>query len=391
MADMKTTIIKTLAKGKETLQEIDVLRKHGTDYRFTPQETEHCISKLHQNLKLKVAETYLNTKDALTIRFVSANNEPLPAFQSGQYINIFTLIDGVYTSRPYSLSSPCNQRGYYEITVARINGGFVSDYLIDQVKVNDEFRANGPAGSFYYNPVFHFKKNVFIAGGSGITPFISMIKEVLEKGSDREIHLIYGCRDQEHVIFQKELAEYQKNFKNFTYDLVLSEPQENWQGLRGFLTKELIETLVSDLHHSTYYLCGPQVMNNCVEEILHSLAIRPAMIRREMFSNNQHIEKEQGYPENFDFEQEFTIKVKAQQETHLIKAKANESILIALERNQIRVNVCCRSGECSLCRVQLVKGNVYLAKGILQRKADQKYGYIHSCKAYPLSDLEIIL
>ena len=83
----------------------------------------------------------------------------------------------------------------------------------------------------------------------------------------------------------------------------------------------------------------------------------------------------------------FNLKVGAK----VIPAKASESILVALERANIRVNVCCRSGECSLCRVKLVKGKAYLANGMLLRLADQKFGYIHSCKSYPISDLEIEL
>ena len=55
------------------------------------------------------------------------------------------------------------------------------------------------------------------------------------------------------------------------------------------------------------------------------------------------------------------------------------------------MNVCCRSGECSLCRVKLVSGNVFLARGMMRRYADEKYGYIHSCKAYPMGDIEIML
>lgn len=75
----------------------------------------------------------------------------------------------------------------------------------------------------------------------------------------------------------------------------------------------------------------------------------------------------------------------------VVDAKSGESILTTLERNHIRCNVCCRSGECSLCRVKLVSGKVFTARGALMRYADEKFGYIHSCKAFPMSDVEIIL
>ncbi len=390
MADMKTTIIKTFEKGSQILNEVDVLRKNGTDYRFAPQETSRTIESLHKDLKLRVVEAYMNTPYSRTLKLASVDGK-LPAFESGQYINIFTVIDGVRTSRPYSLSSPANHRGYYEITVARIDDGFVSDYVIDEIKVGDILEANGPAGTFHYHPVFHKKKSVFVAGGSGITPFASMTKEVLESGLDREIHLIYGVRNTETIIFKDELENLAKNHSNFKYDLVYSEPEDGWTGHKGFVTKEILSELVKDIKGSTYYLCGPQVMNLSVEKSLKELGVKPSMIRREMFSQSRDVHKMAGWPKDLRPDEEFNLKVKQAGEEKTIKAKAGESLLVALERNGIRVNVCCRSGECSLCRVQLVSGEVYLMQGTLQRRADEKFGYVHSCKAYPISDVEILI
>ncbi|NLB52769.1 MAG: 2Fe-2S iron-sulfur cluster binding domain-containing protein, partial [Syntrophomonadaceae bacterium] len=75
----------------------------------------------------------------------------------------------------------------------------------------------------------------------------------------------------------------------------------------------------------------------------------------------------------------------------IISAKASEPLLSSLERAGIVVENCCRSGECSLCRVKLLAGKVYQPEGVLLRKSDQDSGYIHSCAAYPLSDLEVLL
>lgn len=99
------------------------------------------------------------------------------------------------------------------------------------------------------------------------------------------------------------------------------------------------------------------------------------------------ITKEEGWPSDVTSDTVFNLKVGDK----VIPAKASESVLVALERANIRVNVCCKSGERSLCRVKLVSGKAYLANGMLLRLADQKFGYIHSCKSYPISDLEIEL
>lgn len=124
----------------------------------------------------------------------------------------------------------------------------------------------------------------------------------------------------------------------------------------------------------------------CVEA-LHSLDVRPRDIRREMFGTRQDIQNEPGFPQELSGTEVFKLKVGDK----IIDAKCNESILCALERAGVRVNVCCRSGECSLCRVKLVSGKVFMPRGVLLRHADEMFGYIHSCKAYPIGDVEIAL
>ncbi|MEG1437224.1 MAG: 2Fe-2S iron-sulfur cluster binding domain-containing protein, partial [Oscillospiraceae bacterium] len=86
-----------------------------------------------------------------------------------------------------------------------------------------------------------------------------------------------------------------------------------------------------------------------------------------------------------------TIKVIINDGEKEINAFSGESLLTALERSGVRINVCCRSGECSLCRIQLVDGKVFMPRGVLLRHADEKFGYIHSCKAYPITDVSIYI
>lgn len=388
MSNLKEMIIRTMPNGKETLNEIKVLKKTGYDYSLEKGKVEKTINRLHRdNLKLIVSEIRNINENAKTFRLIT-KNEYLPVFQSGQYINLFVEIDGVRTSRPYSICSSNKQRAYYEITVARIQNGFVSDYFLDKVKVGDEFEANGPAGVFHFNPAFHNKNNVYIAGGSGITPFISMIKEVTESGLDRNIHLIYGCRDEDNILFKEELERIQNKHSNFKFSVILSEPKQTYKGLKGFIDEKCIKNLIKDIKNKTYYICGPQIMNDFVVNELEKMNIKKSMIRREMFGSRQDIQNEPGWPKNLSGNETFKIKINDKKE---IEAFSKDSLLTTLEKNGIRVNVCCRSGECSLCRVQLKKGKVFMPRGVLLRHADEKFGYIHSCKAYPITDIEICI
>lgn len=384
--NIKETLLGTLVHGEEILENIRVMRNVSPD-KIKAENVAAPVEKLHQKeLHLVVNAVEDTGKNAKIIRFVSENG-CLPPFEAGQYINLFTEIDGVRTSRPYSISSSPRQRAYYEITVARISEGFVSDYFLDTVKVGDRLSANGPAGVFRYQPVFHSKKSLFLAGGSGITPFMSMTREILEAGLDRDVVLLYGCRNPQAALYHEELSAYAAQYPNFHYQLVVSDTVDGWLGETGFLNGALISRLVPDYAERTAYICGPQVMNDFCKEELAKLGLPEKQVRREMFGSRRDIQNEPGWPATLLGTEVFNLKVG----DRTIPAKAGEPILTALERAGVRVNVCCRSGECSLCRVKLVAGQVFLAKGMMRRYADEKYGYIHSCKAYPISDVEIML
>ena len=387
MANLKETIIGTMKNGPEVLQDIVSARKSGKDYITQRFQTKTVTDRLHPDkLVLQIIEIRSVTPGAKTIRFIS-KNAPLPFFEAGQYINIFTEIDGVRTSRPYSISSSPMQRSYFEITVARITCGFVSDFLLDSAKVGDVFESSGPAGVFHYNPVFHKKHSVFLAGGSGITPFMSMLEEALNGNADREITLIYGTRNAETAIFDAQLTNFAALHDNFHYYPVLSDPPAGYTGLTGFLDAACIQKLVPDISACTFYLCGPLVMTDYCSAALAELGVKPNHIRREMFGARTEIQKEAGWPSHLTGEEIFTVKIGDK----IISALAKESLLTALERAGVRVNVCCRSGECSLCRVRLIEGTVFMPRGVLLRLADEKFGFIHSCQAYPTSNLTIEL
>lgn len=387
MADLKETIISSMVNGPQVLADRAIMRRNGRDYSMDRYQTRAKVNQLHpQSLRLRLTEIRGENDIAKTFRLVSVDGY-LPPFEAGQYLNLFVELDGVRTSRPYSLSSSPRQRSYYEITVGRTVDGFISDYLLDKAKVGDEFEANGPAGVFHFNSVFHKRRSVFLAGGTGVTPFMSMTRELLERGDDREIYFLYGGRNSAVSTFHQELTALAAQYPNLHYALVLSEPESGWTGKTGFLTADLIRELVPDLIGCTYYLCGPTVMTDFCIKALGELSISGAQIRREVFGARPDIQNEPGWPEGLSPDRTFQLTVGRK----TVDAKAGESLLTTLERAGIRVNVCCRSGECSFCRVKLVSGRVFMPRGVLLRLADEKFGYIHSCKAYPISDLEIAL
>ncbi|MBN2538418.1 MAG: iron-sulfur cluster-binding domain-containing protein, partial [Deltaproteobacteria bacterium] len=246
---------------------------------------------------------------------------------------------------------------------------------------------SGPAGNFYFNPLVHEKTMVCIAGGSGITPFMSMIREIAESGLDRTVYLFYGNKNTGDIIFHDELTELSKRFPRIMYTPVIEEPADDFAGECGFISGNMVSAIAGDYNNKTYFLCGPRGLYDfCLPE-LEGQGIPARRIRQEMFGPPTNIDDYPGWPSEITGKDVFTVAVKGKKS---FQAQAGESLLTSLEKNQIVIPSLCRSGECSMCRVKVLSGTVFQPPGTMVRKSDRKWGYVHSCVSYPIEDLEIL-
>jgi len=198
---MKRGIWEEFDGYNEIISEVEATRKYRENIIPVKYETAPFVERLHPaKLNLRIADIIVESSSTKTFRLVSENHY-LPPFMAGQYISLYPTIGNILTGRPYSISSSPNQIGYYDITVRRVENGLVSNYLLDEVKIGDVLECSGPAGNFYFNPLVHEKAMVCIAGGSGITPFMSMIREIVESGLDRTVYLFYGNKIQRILSF----------------------------------------------------------------------------------------------------------------------------------------------------------------------------------------------
>lgn len=266
--------------------------------------------------------------------------------------------------------------------------GFVSEYLLHSLKVGDVVKGSGPCGEMYQRPYLHGKRLVFIAGGSGITPFASMLATDEAKSvTDKSIDLIYGCAKEDDIIFADCLKAWEAKGLVRVHPII-SEPSADCPYRTGFITAEAIREIVGDVSQCTFFLCGPSAMYNFVVPSLESMGIPRSRIRQEVQTMPADPTKLPGWPVSITSQNTFTIRTS---DGRSFPAKATETVLTAMERHGIVVPTQCRSGECSACRTKLVAGTVYHSGNELLRKADMKTGYMHPCVTYPLSDLEIML
>ncbi len=335
------------------------------------------------------------TKSTKTYNLVpdpDSETKELAYFRPGQYISLKVDLEGVRITRPYSIaSSPKDSlKGFYELTIRKEESGFLTQYILDNWKVGTKVESSGPEGFFYYEKLRDLTQIVGIAGGSGITPFRSIAKAIIDGTIDAKLMLLYGSSEEEDIIFYDEFKEMEKkNPAKIKVVHILSSDIVTLEGCeKGFITKEIIEKYC-DARSSTFFICGPQIMYNFVEEELKKFNLPVKQIRREAFGEVKDILTHPDFPKEVA-EKIFKIKVHIGDLTKEIPAIATESVLIALERANLNPPSKCRSGECGFCRSLLIAGKVYINPVSDWRKgADKKFNYFHPCASYPITDLEI--
>ena len=373
---------------QDIADEIKVSRKLGGTVASAVASAEEYIQLLHpKRIELTVSDIIEETPSTKTFRLVPKDNY-LPPFLSGQYIALFLEIGGIRTSRPYSISSQPNQTGYYDITVRRVENGLVSNYLLDEVKRGDTLVSSGPAGYFYFNPLIHKKVMVCIAGGSGITPFMSMVREIIECGLDRIVYLFYGNKTTEDVIFGSEFDRLAARFDNIHYIPVVEEPSGGYAGACGFISRDLMQEVLENIEDKSFFICGPQGLYDFCLPQVEDMGVPKRKIKQEMYGAPPNIWDYPGWPDAVSQQDVFTVNIK---DGPQLEARATEPLLTTLEKNHVLVPSLCRSGECSMCRVKLLSGKVYQPPGVPVRKSDRQFGYVHSCMAFPIGDLEILI
>jgi ferredoxin-NADP reductase len=357
------------------------------DYGGEGDTVRRIVERLHpRRMRLRVAEIVEETPTTKTLRLERIDG-PLPPWRPGQYVNVFVDVDGVLTSRPYSISSPPGE-DYFDLTVRDKAGGFVAPYLLNEVQAGDELETTGPEGNFYHEPLIDGQALVFVAGGSGITPFMSIVRDAVQNDRALEIYLLYGSRRPDDVIFGQELADLAANHANLHYSAVISEPPPGYEGPVGFLTADRIRALVGEVEGKTFYVCGPSVMYDFCLEALMALGVPGHKIRRELYGPPDDVTREPGWPEGLAADTVFRVEVAGRQ---IIQAPAGEPLLNSLERYGLAVPAVCRAGECSACRTRLLSGRVFQPAHSGLRESDREHGYIHACVSYPLEDVCIRL
>ncbi len=340
----------------------------------------------------KIELKLIDKKDVIgggkTLRFISTSNN-LSLFQAGQYLTLQTNIGSSIVTRPYSISSaPYETEGnnpFIEVSVKRLpKDGFFSSYLLDEAKIGDTFISEIGLGDFYFNSLLDSKNVVALAGGSGITPFLSMAREIREGRLDINLTIIHGSALLNEIFLKEELENCLCD-KVKIVDVISNDP--SYVGEKGFIDRNIIKKYSQV--DSTYFVCGPQKMQDFIRNELKELNIPSKRAHFDFYGSINDLSILPDYPKDLEGKT-FSLKVVRGLEVKTIKANANESIAVALERAGIKIHTGCRSGVCGFCRVKVLSGDFYIPKkNDMRRATDKEFNYVYACSTYPLSDMSI--
>jgi ferredoxin-NADP reductase len=254
--------------------------------------------------------------------------------------------------------------------------GYVSAFLNDHAAVGLEVEARGPFGQFYFDEGRH-QRIVLLAGGSGITPMMSMLRYIDDRCLRTSVTLIYCVRSRRDVIFEQELTRLRRRLQEFRMVLLLSQPDAGWNGPRGRVSRELIATHVDDLRAATFFLCGPPPFMESMREMLASLAVCPERINRESF----------GYTREAPPQLQGTVEfVRAGK---VCDVPPRKTLLEVAETHGVNIPNGCRQGRCGTCVTKLLEGDVQMDTEDGLEASDKAEGYILMCVGRPRGDVKV--
>lgn len=347
-----------------------------------------------QTIKLTVKNIVHETKDAIAIYFKDELNE-IPHFWPGQFLTLVLNINGQAVRRSYSICTPPTALPQIGVCVKRVEGGLVSNHLLDELKEGDTLEVLEPYGNFTLNyKMASVPTLVLIGAGSGITPLMSIIKSVLSTDSRGKIHLYYGNRNEESIIFKEELdALVVQSNGNLTVTHLLSQASEGFSGIKSRLEGKLLQTLcnasaIFEDQTANFYICGPDGMMHAVLDMLEAQGIPKDRVHKESFFLAHKPTETAEAPStevNPNDDGSRMVKLKLDGSVHEIKVPKGNYILETALAHGLDLPYACTMGVCGMCRATKIQGEMMIEEQEAISDAEIEEGACLTCVGMPIS------
>ncbi len=343
---------------------------------------------------LRVRAIEPDTEEAMIVSFeVPADLADRFAFTQGQYLNLRANIDGKDLRRSYSVCSGVDD-GVLRIGVRKVRGGVFSNWIAEQVRIGHSIEIMPPQGRFYV-PIDPQSKRHYlgIAGGSGITPVLSILKTVLTREPASSFTLLYGNRGLKSTMFKEELEDLKNRFlTRLEVHHVFSEESTDAPLHHGLLDQariaQFLQRLIRPQSVDHAFICGPYQMNDQAEAALRQAGVEAACIHIERFGLPQGAAAAGAVMHSSqagDAAQCRVTIIRDGQRQAVDVHQDDPSILDVAMAAGMDLPFSCTSGVCGTCRARLLQGQVRMDRHFALEKADIEAGFILTCQAHPLT------
>ena len=334
------------------------------------------------------------TRDVRT--FVLSPRKPQRfSHRPGQFMTFAFEIGGETVHRCYTIASAPTRPDTISITVKRVAGGPVSNWLHDNLRAGGTINAVGPMGDFscFEHPA---RKYLFLSGGSGITPLMSMARTFYDLAEPRDIVFLHSARSPDDIIFSDELELMARRDPSFMFVPICENHgmERRWSGLMGRIEAAMLDVAVPDFREREIFVCGPAPYMAAVRKMLaeagfdmrrhheesFDFAALPAAARADVVEAETALDAPVAVR---------TFRVEFAKTRRVLDCPDNTTVLDAARKAGIRLPSSCTKGLCGTCKSRLVSGTVDMkhAGGIRQREIDA--GMALLCCSTPTSDLVI--
>lgn len=321
-------------------------------------------------------EIVRETDDACSIAF----DGPEFTYQPGQFLTLRLPIPGGSVGRCYSLCSSPYLDEPMRIAVKRVAEGIASNWINDQLAVGDTIETLEPAGVF--TPKSLDADLLLFAGGSGITPVLSILKSALTQGSGQVV-LVYANQHENAVIFAAQLRSLATSYPDRLHVI-------HWlESVQGLPSRPQLRALAAPFTSYTAFVCGPSPFMESVGHVLRELGVPPARIHVERFQSlaaDPFTVPAATVVETADSTDCAELEVELDGEIHTFQWPRNVKLLDFLLAKGLKAPFSCRQGACSACACILAEGDIKMLHNEILEQDDLDEGFILGCQSVPISD-----